>query len=165
MIEVKERGASVILTGGNMRRRGGGFQLVMMDTGGGYTSSPGKRFGVGERELMVGKNAVEDDEGVDAFYRPEGGKSWADGKRSTARWSFKALKPLVSRRGNGESVISCGRGRGGDSWFPGAEGMAAKSACGSCVSLDDGGSGLGSRRKRPDWATVGPQGRMGRTQL
>jgi hypothetical protein len=55
MIEVKERGASVILTGGNMRRRGGGFQLVMMDTGGGYTSSPGKRFGVGERELMVGK--------------------------------------------------------------------------------------------------------------
>jgi hypothetical protein len=163
--EVKERGGPVILTRGKMRWRGGGLRLATTDTGGGYTSSPGKRFSLGERELWVGKDAVEDGEGVGAFYRPGGGGRWADGKRSVARWSFKALKPLVLRRGNRESVIGCGRGGGGDSWFPGTEGVAARSACSSDMSPDSGGGDLGSRGKMPDGAGVGPQGRMGQTQL
>jgi hypothetical protein len=161
VIEVKERGVPMILTGGKMWRRGGGFWPATMDTGDGYTSSSGKCFSLGEREFTVGKDAVEDSEGVGAFYRPEGSGRWADGKRPVARWSFKALKPSVSRRGNGESVIGCGRGRGDNTWFPGTEGEAAKSAHGDGVSPNGGGGGLGSRQKMPSWAGVGPQDQMG----
>jgi hypothetical protein len=39
-----------------------------------------RRFGIEERELSVGKDAVEDGEGVGAFYRPGGSGRWVDGK-------------------------------------------------------------------------------------
>jgi hypothetical protein len=121
----------------------------------------GEVFQSREREFTVGKDVVEDSEGVGAFYRPEGSGRWEDGKRPVARWSFKALKPSVSRRGNGESVIGCGRGRGDNTWFPGTEGEAAKSAHGDGVSPNGSGGGLGSRQKMPSWAGVGPQDQMG----
>jgi hypothetical protein len=56
-------------------------------------NSPGQRFGVEEGKLRVGKNEVEDGEGVGAFYRPRDGRRRADSKRLVAQWSING-EPL-----------------------------------------------------------------------